>query len=83
MTPDFYSEYLKGQKAQREMIYVCNPNKIIACEYLIDLHERRGDKIIVFADNIFALEQLARILKKAFINGKCPHNERMNILDAF
>lgn len=83
MTPDFYTEYLKGQKAQREMFYVCNPNKFLACQYLVDLHEERGDKIIVFSDKIFAQEFLSRSMKKAFINGNCSHNERMNILEAF
>ena len=51
MTPDFYKEYLKqGDKIKKQMFYVCNPNKFIACEYLVDLHEARGDKIIVFSD---------------------------------
>ena len=55
MTPDFYTEYLKRQKAaQKEIFYVCNPNKFIACEYLVKMHEKRGDKIIVFSDKIFA-----------------------------
>ena len=52
------------------MFYVCNPNKFIACEYLIQLHEARGDKIIVFSDNLDAQEILAKALKRPFINGK-------------
>ena len=54
MTPDFFKEYLARQKLQKRMFYVCNPNKFIACEYLIKLHEARGDKIIVFSDQLFA-----------------------------
>ena len=54
MTPDFYKEYLARAKMQKIMFYVCNPNKFIACEYLIRLHEARGDKIIVFSDQLFA-----------------------------
>ncbi len=33
-----------------------NPNKFHAAQFLIEYHERRGDKIIVFADDIWALE---------------------------
>ena len=33
-----------------------NPNKFQACQFLINYHEERGDKIIVFSDNVFALE---------------------------
>ena len=63
--------------------YVCNPNKFIACEYLIQLHEARGDKIIVFSDNLDAQEILAMALKRPFINGKTNQLERMNILSYF
>lgn len=51
------------------MYYVCNPNKFIACEFLVQLHEARGDKIIVFSDQLFALEWLARSMKRPYING--------------
>jgi DNA excision repair protein ERCC-3 len=65
------------------MFYVCNPNKFIACQYLIDLHEARGDKIIVFSDNLFAMEFLARALKRPYINSIVSENEKMNILSYF
>ena len=80
MTPEFYQEYLTGAKNQKSMFYVCNPNKFVAAEYLIELHEKRGDKIIVFSDNIFAQEWLARALKKPYINGSTNQMERRNIL---
>jgi len=83
MTPDFYQEYLTGQKIQKQMFYVCNPNKFIACEYLVELHEARGDKIIVFSDQLFALEWLAKSLKRPFIHGATSQLERMNILAYF
>lgn len=37
------------------LLYVMNPKKLQACQYLIQYHERRGDKIIVFSDNVYAL----------------------------
>lgn len=33
-----------------------NPQKFQACQFLIKYHEERGDKIIVFSDNVYALE---------------------------
>ena len=35
-----------------------NPSKFMATEYLIKWREAQGDKIIVFSDNVFALEVL-------------------------
>ena len=47
-----------------QLLYVMNPNKFRACEFLIRFHERRGDKIIVFSDNVFALKSYALKLQK-------------------
>lgn len=56
MTPEFYREYLREQSRKRVLLYCMNPNKIQACQFLIKYHEDRGDKIIVFSDNVYALE---------------------------
>ena len=56
MTPEFYREYLKEQSRKRMLLYCMNPKKVQACQFLIKYHEDRGDKIIVFSDNVFALE---------------------------
>jgi len=87
MSKEFFSEYLrcvdsKDQHMQRAL-WTCNPNKLKACEYLIRLHEERGDKTIVFSDNIFILEEFARKLGRYFICGKVAMRERMQILSAF
>ena len=82
----FYcSEYLKQEDAsKRHLLYVMNPNKFRACQFLVDYHERiRGDKVIVFSDNIFALKTYAMKLKKPFICGPTAHAERTKILHAF
>lgn len=40
----------------RQLLYCMNPNKFVACQFLIWFHEViRGDKVIVFSDNIWAL----------------------------
>ncbi|KAH9719475.1 General transcription and DNA repair factor IIH helicase subunit XPB1 [Citrus sinensis] len=67
-----------------EALYVMNPNKFRACEFLIRFHEQqRGDKIIVFADNLFALTEYAMKLRKPMIYGATSHVERTKILQAF
>jgi DNA excision repair protein ERCC-3 len=50
---------------------------------LIDFHEKRGDKIIVFSDNVYALQMYANYLKRYFIYGATPQQERMSILENF
>lgn len=42
-----------------------------------------GDKIIVFSDNVYALERYAKKLNKAYIYGGTPQNERFRILENF
>jgi DNA excision repair protein ERCC-3 len=42
----------------------------LSCQYLINLHESRGDKILVFSNNIDALKFYAIKLKKPFLNGE-------------
>lgn len=83
MTTEFYSEYLKETPRKRRLLYIMNPKKFQACQFLINYHEKRGDKIIVFSDNVYALQAYAQKLKKFFIYGGTPQAERMNILQNF
>lgn len=55
MTPEFYRQYLRIQDRKRMLLYSMNPNKFQACQFLIKYHEDRGDKVIVFSDNVYAL----------------------------
>jgi hypothetical protein len=59
MTKEFYQEYLKPEnRSRKQALYVMNPAKFRACQFLINYHEQqRGDKILVFSDNIFALRE--------------------------
>lgn len=85
MTKEFFAEYLKKENSKKKQaLYVMNPNKFRACEFLIRFHEQqRGDKIIVFADNLFALTEYAMKLRKPMIFGATSHSERTRILYAF
>ncbi|TFK40251.1 DNA helicase [Crucibulum laeve] len=83
MTPEFYREYLREQSRKRMLLYCMNPNKFQACQFLIKYHEDRGDKVIVFSDNVFALEAYAKRLGKLYIHGGTGQTERMRILSWF
>ncbi|XP_021857805.2 general transcription and DNA repair factor IIH helicase subunit XPB1 [Spinacia oleracea] len=85
MTKEFFAEYLKQKVSQKKQaLYVMNPNKFKACEFLIRYHEReRGDKIIVFADSLFALEEYAKKLGKPMIHGGTSHFERTKVIEDF
>ncbi|CAK9436417.1 uncharacterized protein LODBEIA_P09750 [Lodderomyces beijingensis] len=83
MTAEFYQEYLRESARKRMLLYIMNPTKFQACQFLIHYHEKRGDKIIVFSDNVYALQEYALKLGKPFIYGSTPQQERMKILQNF
>lgn len=47
MTAEFFSYYLKSGIARRLLLAVMNPNKYRVCQYLINYHEKRNDKVNV------------------------------------
>nr|CAD7399598.1 unnamed protein product [Timema cristinae] len=83
MTPEFYREYLVCRTCKKLLLYVMNPNKFRATQYLIRYHERRGDKTIVFSDNVFALKHYAIKMNKPYIYGPTSQAERIQILQNF
>lgn len=83
MTKEFYREYLSSTPARRKLLYAMNPNKFRMCQYLVRFHEARGDKVIIFADNIYALRMYAMKLQRPFIFGPTTQTERMRILANF
>lgn len=83
MTPEFYREYLGCKTSRKLLLYVMNPNKFRSCQYLIRYHERRGDKTIVFSDNVFALKHYAIKMNKPYIYGPTSQSERIQILQNF
>ncbi|XP_046886319.1 general transcription and DNA repair factor IIH helicase subunit XPB isoform X2 [Hypomesus transpacificus] len=83
MSPEFYREYVAIKTRKRMLLYTMNPNKFRACQFLIRFHERRNDKIMVFADNVFALKEYAVRLNKPYIYGPTSQGERMQILQNF
>ena len=83
MTPEFYKEYLSCRSRKSILLYVMNPNKFRACQYLIKYHEARNDKIVVFSDNVFALKEYAVRMGKPYIYGPTTQGERIQILQNF
>ncbi|KAI9223614.1 P-loop containing nucleoside triphosphate hydrolase protein [Blastocladiella britannica] len=83
MTPEFFAAYRSEEHRRRQVLTTMNPIKFMTCQFLIDFHERRNDKIMVFSDNVYALEFYAKLLKKPFIFGKTPHQERTEVLEGF
>ncbi|EJW01911.1 DNA repair helicase rad25, partial [Edhazardia aedis USNM 41457] len=83
MTADFYQQYLIQSVRKRRVLSVMNPGKFMICDYLIRKHEKEGDKIIVFSDNVYALKSYALKLNKPFIYGPTGQFERMRILKQF
>ena len=83
MTTEFYQEYLRETSRKRALLYIMNPRKFQACQFLIDYHEKRRDKVIVFSDNVFALKAYALKLKKFYIYGGTPQTERLRVLENF
>jgi DNA excision repair protein ERCC-3 len=85
MTPEFYQKYLSigDDNNLSRRLCVMNPNKFRTCQFLIEYHEKRQDKIIVFADDVFALKFYAEKLLKPYIYGEVSQSERKNILENF
>ncbi|CAG0912701.1 unnamed protein product [Notodromas monacha] len=83
MSAEFYREYLSAAINRKMLLYVMNPEKFRACQFLIRYHEKRQDKIIVFSDNVFALKHYAIAMNKPFIYGPTGQSERLQILQNF
>lgn len=83
MPVEFYETYLKVPIRMKRTLGAVNPSKFQACQYLINYHESRGDKIIVFSDDLYSLKLYAIKLGKAFIYGETSQEERMTILENF
>uniref|UniRef100_A0A7E4WDH7 General transcription and DNA repair factor IIH helicase/translocase subunit XPB n=1 Tax=Panagrellus redivivus TaxID=6233 RepID=A0A7E4WDH7_PANRE len=83
MTGEFTQFYLTADIKRKLLLAVMNPNKIRVCQFLVEYHQNRGDKIIIFSDNVYALKQYAMQLRIPFLYGETSQTERMSILQNF
>jgi DNA excision repair protein ERCC-3 len=67
MTKEFYAEYIRCGMNQhsrtQKLLYLLNPRKFRVCEYLVKYHVKRGDKIIIFSDDLPALFLYCSLLR--------------------
>lgn len=82
MNAEFKQAYL-GTQSVKDRVTAMNPEKFRTCQFLIRSHEQRRDKIIVFSDNIFALEYYAKTLDRPYICGYTSKEERIRMLEDF
>lgn len=84
MTEVFMREYLREHTSQEaQLLSALNPTKVGCCEYLVRLHEMRGDKIIIFTDYNKTIDVYHRVLRRPFISGATKQGDRLKLLDAF
>ena len=87
MHPDFYQKYLDTNNSEyRKELYVSNPNKYLITLLLLERH--KGDKIIIFSDNLFTIEQYNKYFKQKKLNfemihGNVKNSKRNEILEDF
>ena len=53
------------------------------CAYLIDFHESKGDKILVFCDNLYCLKRYANAMQRNVICGSLKQSDRVRLLEQF
>ncbi|KAF9737087.1 hypothetical protein PMIN06_001847 [Paraphaeosphaeria minitans] len=86
MAPEFYREWLNttgSNSPKKQLLAVLNPYKFQACQFLIDYHHKRGDKTIVFSDNVYALTKYSIKLGCPQIHGGTSQHERQLVLENF
>lgn len=76
----------RDSRLQR-LLYTLNPTKFRVCEYLVKYHSQRGDKIILFSDDVPALimycEALKPVCEVPYIHGGTPSGDRNMLLAMF
>jgi DNA repair helicase Rad25 len=85
MPSEFYAEYLQwgDHHHLQQLLYVLNPNKILAVEHLVQQHDARGDKTLVFCDNVLALRFYQHRLRCPLIFGATSEADRIRLLSQF
>lgn len=77
MQADFLAEYnaqIEGRNL-RTFLHQANPNKFYMLEYLLEIHIKKKDKILVFIDTIEILVDYAKRLNHPYISGEVSEYE--------
>ena len=84
LSNEFAAEYLRYPSGKLKDFIAClNPSKLQATAAIVNYHEMRGDKTLVFSDSLFVLNQLQSILRKPSVSGATPLKERLQLLSDF
>ncbi|OAD67161.1 hypothetical protein PHYBLDRAFT_87772, partial [Phycomyces blakesleeanus NRRL 1555(-)] len=67
----------------KSLLAILNPSKMQICQRLIQYHEARGDKILVFCDHIDAIKLYAEKLDRPLIYGGTSTEDARNLLQRF
>ena len=70
MDAKFYERYLDSNlnAEKRKALYVSNPTKYLATLMLLEKH--KGDKIIIFSDNLFTINQYDKFFTRRIVEEK-------------
>lgn len=86
----FYEAYLNPPKDGRSReadvrnrVAASNPTKIRITQMLVRYHEERGDKVLVFSNDIAALKEYCHALKREAIHGETNAAKRHQLLQKF
>ena len=88
MSRDFMAAYYAQESARREAdnkaaLAMMNPTKFRAAEFLLEKHQRRRDKILLFSDDIFTLDTYCSKLQIPRVYGATAQDEREFWLGCF
>ena len=86
MTQPFYKAYLQtgtSNANRRKILAAANPNKILMMESLLQYHEARGDKILMFCDYLDLLIALKNKTGRAALWGDVSNDEKTKIFNMF
>jgi DNA excision repair protein ERCC-3 len=89
MTSEFSRRYLEATEFRAKMrLWTLNPNKYLACLYILKLHKERQDKVLIFIDDLVTLHSYAdQLMGQGFtvkaMHGQTPEKERNEMIKAY
>jgi len=68
---------------KRRLLFITNPNKVLVAHKLMENHLHAGRKILLFCEDLFGLAWFAKVMKRDYIDGQTPLQDRDRILQTF
>jgi DNA excision repair protein ERCC-3 len=76
MTSEFSRRYLEATEFRAKMrLWTLNPNKYVACLYILNLHKERRDKVLIFIDDLVTLHSYEEQLNQQGYSVKAMHGQ--------